>query len=368
MSSASKKRFIIVNLISPFVSHHEGMMELEELKSLVNTWGGATIVRVIQRRMKPDASTYVGEGKAQEVVEIVQKEKIDAIVINDIVKPGQLFNLEKLCWPVNPNIQVWDRVDLILQIFKKHAKTSEAKLQIKLAEMRHMGPKMYGLGGVLGRQGGGIGTRGAGETNTEVMKRHWRDEMKTISEKLKKLIEDRNRQRERRKELGLKTISIVGYTNAGKTTLFNLLTGKKKLAKDILFATLDSSVGKIYFPESQKKILVSDTIGFIQNLPPELIDAFKSTLMESIHADFLIHVIDASDYRMHEKIDVVDSVISDLGIDTKEKIYVFNKSDMMKTFSQDEIKEHYKPYTPLFISAKTEQGIGELLHTIEKKV
>ena len=158
-----------------------------------------------------------------------------------------------------------------------------------------MGPRIFGMGMILSRQGGGIGTRGIGETNTELMKRHWKQAIKKVYDTLEKSVASRERQMDHRKNLGLQTISIVGYTNAGKTSLFNILTHKKHVVENALFATLDSTVGEIYMQSLQKKVLISDTIGFIANLPPSLIEAFKSTLMESVHADIILHVIDASD-------------------------------------------------------------------------
>jgi GTP-binding protein HflX len=356
-----KLRFVLLDVIPPNITKLEADKNLQELISLVDTFGGATIVRVIQRRDRPDSSTFIGSGKAEELVQIVKDEKIDGVVLNGIVKPGQIFNLEKMIWPVNHLIRVWDRVDLILNIFDKHAHTAEAKLQIELARMRHMGPRMFGLGGnELSRQGGGIGTRGAGETNTEQMKRHWRDEMKNVETKLLKLRKDRERQLNHRREIGYKTVSIVGYTNAGKSTLFNTLTGKKKLAENVLFATLDSSVGKIYLPSVQKEILTSDTIGFIQNLPAKLVEAFRSTLMESINADLLLHVIDASDAKMQEKISVVEDTLEDLKIQDKPRIYVFNKIDVDPNWNREDIFKFYGQYSPQFISAKTGDGIDTL--------
>lgn len=359
-------RFILFHLVSSFVSHHEAEYDLDEMKSLVETSGGATIVRVIQRRMKPDNSTFIGKGKAEEIKSYIQQEKIDAVCINAIVNPTQLFHLKQLYWDANPNIEVWDRIDLILYIFKKNAMTAEAKLQIELARMRHMGPRIYGLGSVLSRQAGGIGGRGIGETNIELMKRHWRREMRHIQERLLKLERDHMDKLERRKEAGFQTVSIVGYTNAGKTSLFNLLTAKQKLSKDSLFATLDSTVGKLYLSKKKQEVLVTDTIGFIQNLPPQLIDAFKSTLMETVHADLLLHVIDASDYRMHEKISVVEEVLHDLGVKNIRQIYVFNKIDMVSKLDKKLILEQYKEFAPQFISVKQKKGIDSLIHEISR--
>jgi GTP-binding protein HflX len=232
-----------------------------------------------------------------------------------------------------------------------------------------MGPRIYGLGGtVLSRQGGGIGTRGLGETNIELMKRHWRNEMKKVQEKLTKLEADRARKMQHRTEKGFRTISIIGYTNAGKTTLFNRLTKKNKLAEDILFATLDSSIGKIYLPQLKSEVLVTDTIGFIQNLPPQLIQAFKSTLLESIHADLLLHVIDASDPTLHMKIEVVEKVLKDLGIKDKKQLYVFNKTDVIPNLDEENMRQVYEFYQPQFISVVKNSNIDALLFTIEKQL
>lgn len=360
-------RFILVNLVPLVFNREAALFDLEELKSLVDTLGGATIVRVIQRRTKPDPGTFIGSGKALEVSDLIQKEKINAVVVNNILSSSQIFNLEQIFWKVNPDIKVWDRIDLILNIFDKHAATREAKLQIELARMRHMGPRMYGLGTFFSRLGGGIGTRGKGQTNIELMKRHWRIEMKKIELQLQKLEKNRENQTLRRHELGFKTISIVGYTNAGKTSLFNAFTGKEKLALDVLFATLDSTIGKIHLP-GNKEVLVSDTIGFIQNLPPHLVTAFKSTLMESIHADLLLHCIDASDVLMYEKIEVVENVLKELGIENKKKIYVFNKIDKKDHLDRQEICEIFGQYDPQFISVKTGEGLEELQHIIASKV
>lgn len=184
---AEFKRFVLINVVPPVINHEAALYDLEELKSLVSTFGGSTIVRIIQRKDSPDSHTYIGSGKVEELKGIVKNDYIDVIVINDIVKPTQLFHLKESLWSVNHRIEVWDRMDLILQIFDKHAYTAEAKLQIELARMRHMGPRIYGMGQILSRQGGGIGTRGIGETNTELMRRHWRTAMKEVQEKLSRL-------------------------------------------------------------------------------------------------------------------------------------------------------------------------------------
>jgi GTP-binding protein HflX len=364
MQSRQKRRFILVSIVPPSCPRKQAEEELEELKSLVDTYGGADVIEIIQRRSHPDGKTYVGSGKAQAIAHLVGRKRIDVVVINAIVNPTQLFNIQKLCWTANPLIEIWDRADLILHIFQNHARTAEAKLQIELARMRHMGPRIYGLGMSFSQQAGGIGTRGLGETNVELMKRHWRDEMRRVRDRLESMAQNRRRQLGRRRDLGLRTVSIVGYTNAGKTTLFNLLTGKDKLSRDILFATLESTVGRLYDPDKGNRILVSDTIGFIQNLPPSLIDAFKSTLMESMHADLLLHVIDASDPRMDDKIAVVERILADLKLQEKKKFYVFNKSDLVDEERLSFITKKYSSFSPKFISVIEGTGIKNLYHEI----
>lgn len=360
MENQNSKRYILIDVVPLTIKREDAKENLDEMISLISTLGGAQIVEIIQRRANPHPGTYIGSGKAQEVALLIEKHKVDVVVINGITTSTQSYKLLSKYWKINPNIEVWDRVDLILQIFAKHAKTKEAKLQIELAKMKHMGPRMYGLSEELGRQGGGIGTRGAGETNVEIMKRHWRDEIKSTQKKLEEIEKTKQRQLERRKQIGFKTASIVGYTNAGKTTLFNLLVKKQKLAKDVLFATLESTTGKVYLPDAKEEILLSDTIGFIQNLPPDLIQAFKSTLFESINAYMLLHVIDASDPKMYEKIKVVNDILQELGINDKKQIIVFNKSDRITNEEKNKIAANFKNHSYIFISAKNQLGLEEL--------
>ncbi len=362
----SARKFLLVSIIPQKVTEEDALRDLRELKSLVESYGGVVVDLVTQSREIHDKGMYIGTGKVQEVTGIIKQKHIDVVVLNAIVNPGQLYDMKSIFYNSNPGIEVWDRVDLILHIFSKHAKTSEARLQIELAAMHHMGPRVYGMGMVLSRQTGGIGGRGIGETNTELMKRHWRDQIKKTQDKLVKLSSDRRHQLERRQKIGLQTVSIIGYTNAGKTSLFNYLSGKKKLSHDILFATLDSAVGKVYFPDIQKEVLLSDTIGFIKNLPAKLVEAFKSTLMESIHADLLLHVIDASDADMEKKIVVVEQVLWDLHIASKKKLYVFNKMDMANGFDQHKVQEKFGLFHPQFVSTKTGDGIESLRQIIQQ--
>lgn len=364
MLNQAKQRFILIDVVLPQVPKEDAELDLAETISIINTLGSGKIAKIIQKRAHPDPATFVGKGKAEEIADMVRSEKIDVVILSASAKSTQLYRLLQMYWGINPNIKVWDRIDLILNIFAKHARTAEAKLQINLAQMRHMGPRIYGLSEELGRQGGGIGDRGVGETNVELMKRHWREQMKNTKTQLVKITKGRQAQLDRRRAGGFKTVSIVGYTNAGKTSLFNILTNKQKKAQDILFATLDSVVGKLYFQESRTEVLVTDTIGFIKQLPPSLIDAFKSTLMESINANLLLHVIDASDTRMYEKIQTVEKILTELGIKEKPIINVYNKADNLTEAEIIELKKK----NGIVISVKEQAGIEVLIKTIQSSL
>lgn len=353
-------RVILIDLAEPYRHIDTVLSDLAELKSLVKTYGGVDVASMIQHRARPDKATFIGSGKVQELISLVQKEIVDIVVINAIVNPTQLHHLTELLWTVNPDIQVWDRIDLILNIFERHARSAEAKLQIEIARMQHMGHRIYGLGErYFSRQAGGIGTRGIGQTNIERMKLHLKNQIRIKKDELKKVERQRERQLQRRRENGIGSISIVGYTNAGKTSIFNLLTGKQNEVRDELFVTLDTTTGELPHGKN-KKMIVSDTIGFIQNLPLTLFESFRSTLMETVWSDVIIHVIDVSDEKMEEKISAVEQILSDLSVHSKKKIYLFNKIDLLGEKKQDVIqmlKEKYTRYTPHFISIKDGQGV-----------
>ena len=333
-----KMRAILVDVIDSRTPKAEAEKRLVEMENLVNTYGGIVVLKSIQKRGMPDYGTYIGKGKLEEIIKIGEEVEADILIINNLLKPKQIFNLDEALSKIH--MKSWDRIDLILKIFDKHAKTTEAKLQIELAAIKHMGPRIYNMGIELSQQAGARGTLGgSGETNIEVMKRHLQGHELSVLKKLEHYELINKGHRDRRKRQNFQSVAIVGYTNAGKSSLLNALTGKELYIADELFATLDTRVAKIYIPPASnsedgkyvpgREIMVSDTIGFIQDLPPELIQAFKSTLAEAIAADLILHVIDINDPDFYEKIKVVEDILKQLGLEDRRKIYVFNKVDLL---------------------------------------
>ncbi len=371
-----KPRAILIDVVPPRTDPKIAERRLLELESLTDTFGGIVVVKLLQKKDSPNYRTYIGPGKIDELITLAKAEKATLIVVNNLLKPRQMYELNQKLRP--HKLVAWDRVDLILKIFQQHAKTVEAKLQIKLAAIDHMGPRIFGMGMEMMQQVGGVGVRGGqGETNTELMKRHLTKEAEHVKKELEKIGRTRKLHRDRRARLGLQTVSIVGYTNAGKSSLLNALTRKGAYVADALFATLDTRVGKILIPRSAEKeeavpeitpVLASDTIGFIQDLPPQLIQAFRSTLDETVAADLLLHVIDVSDTYMSEKIEEVEGVLAQLELEHAQAIYVFNKMDRVKRIAKATLLKKYKEKTPVFVSAVTGDGLEDLKYMIGKRL
>ncbi len=310
---------------------------------LVETYGGIVIEKILQKRGRPSSKTYLGTGKAEEAAKIAKEMKVDMAIFNGFLKPHHAQNLGRL-FSYNPDdprpearIPIWDRTDTILKIFEKHARSQVAKLQIKLAQLKHQIPKIYQYHEKLfDRERGGIsGTRGSGEKGIETEKRHIREQIKEIEKKLDQFNIVQKNQHERRQREGLKTVALVGYTNAGKSTLLHALTKKEVTIRDELFSTLDTSIGALWFPDPKnpgrgQKVLIADTIGFIQNLPPHLMESFKATLAEVVEADLILHVIDSSDSHQRMKIEVVERILSELVDKDKRVLRVYNKSDQQR--------------------------------------
>lgn len=351
------RRFLVIEVIGTHKHREEAIRNMVEVEQLIKTFGGELVVKSIQHRAHPHPATHIGRGKLEWLKTEVTDKQIEVVIINALLKPSVLFRIEKYLWPVNQKITVWDRVDLILAIFDKHAMSKEAKLQIELARLSHTGPRIYGLGGKeLSRQGGGIGQRGGyGETNVEFEKRQIKQKGQKIKKELIRLAKLKHERVRFRKELGLGPVALVGYTSAGKTTLFNALTGKNKAVKSDLFTTLDTVVGKMKTPDSRVPILISDTIGFIDNLPPNLIEAFKSTLIETLESKLILHVVDITDPRRIQKIEVVNKILTDLSI--KQPVWlVLNKIDRLET--------KFEAAGEMMISAKTGENIDRLKELI----
>ncbi|MBI2475218.1 GTPase HflX [Candidatus Uhrbacteria bacterium] len=359
----SQQKAILIDLIHPKMLGEHAMDRMEELEELVHTYGGIVIVKKWQKRFAPHPKTYIGIGKVLELGEEGKKLGASFLIINAQLKPRQTFELSEQLRKYK--IQVWDRIDLILKIFAKHAKTTEARLEIELASIRHMGPRIFGMGMELSRQAGGIGTIGIGETNIERMKRHLKEKERRIKDKLETYQKGRDLQRASRKRNNLKTVAIVGYTNAGKTTLLNALTGRREYAANELFATLDTRVGQLFLPKQAEVALVSDTIGFIKQLPPELLSAFASTLSEAVDADLLLHIADASDKHFFQQLGCVDDILKRLEVDQKPRILVLNKTDLVSSSTKNDIISRLGDRKAICISAKKGTGLRDLILKIE---
>ena len=376
-------RVFLVDLVDKQTSREILEDRMRELENLVNTYGGVVVLQKYQKKDQPDLRTYVWKGKLEEIVEDMLRLEANLLVIGNALKPAQIYAINEKLRLVSEEqnlkekMVARDRVDLILKIFEKHAEWGEARLQIELAAIKHMGPRIYGMGMELSRQWGSSGsgswaTRWAWETNTEKMKRHLKEKVLKIEKKLVEYEQMRKLQRDARKKKGMPTIGIVWYTNAGKSSLLNALTNKGVLAENKLFATLGTNVGKCYLitnPETWlgKEVLLNDTIGFIRDLPPKLVKSFSSTLEDSIESDFLLHVIDASDPFVDERIEVVHKVLSDIWAH-QEKILVFNKIDKADEERIAQLREKYSDFNCVFISVKEWKGFEELRWKLIEKV
>lgn len=327
---------------------------LHELSQLAETAGAEVVAQIQQKRDLPDTALFLGKGKIEELGLLIQDYRATLVIFDDELSPSQQRNIENIL-----NVKVLDRTALILDIFAQRARSFEGKLQVELAQMQYRLPRIGGQGLVLSRLGGGIGTRGPGETKLEVDKRKIRNRITEIERQINTIKKQRLLQRETRVNAKIPTVALVGYTNAGKSTLLNLLTTSDVLAEDKLFATLDPTTRKLTL-DNAKSVLLTDTVGFIQKLPHQLVSAFRATLEEVQSADLLLHVVDCSHVNYMEQINSVMNVLAELESDDKPTIMVYNKCDKLESIP------NYKKDTELFISAKKQIGIVDLLKKIEE--
>ena len=356
MSELVKKQVITVAIAKNTAELPECETSLDELERLLDTAGAEVYARVIQVKDSFDPRTCIGSGKVSEIAEIAKNASIEMVVFDFELSPMQIRNLENDIG----NVIVIDRSMLILDIFALHAKSGEGKLQVELAQLKYTAPRLVGRGVELSRQGGGIGTRGPGETKLETDKRHLREKIANLEARLAELEHNRSVMRAQRDRSGLVKLAVVGYTNAGKSTLLNRLTGADVLAEDKLFATLDPTTRKMQLP-SGETVLLTDTVGFIRKLPHHLVKAFKSTLDELKYADILMIVCDAADPEMNEQLKVTEQIVEELGAVDKPKIYVYNKCDLCDNKESGLLAEN-----SVMISAKEDKGIDLLIETVER--
>ncbi len=332
---------------------------LDELEELAETAGAETVGRLVQKREAFHPGTYIGKGKMDELREMVVRLSADTVVCDDELSPAQITNLQD-----ELECRVIDRTVLILDIFAAHARTSEGKLQVELAQLRYRSSRLIGLGKVLSRLGGGIGTRGPGEKKLEMDRRLIKERIATLNRQLKDVVQSRDTMRRQRSLSQTPTVAIVGYTNAGKSTLLNTLTEASVLEEDKLFATLDPTTRALEL-ENGQKILFTDTVGFISKLPHQLIKAFRSTLEEAKYADLILHVVDASNTEYERQMEVVYDTLKELGVVDKPVLTVFNKIDCVDEGEKDSLKD-LKSDGFVQISAKHSQGLDLMLEEIER--
>lgn len=348
------ERVILVGVSVPGEEDMES--SLDELSELAATAGAVSVGRVIQSRDQIHPGTYVGKGKIDEIKDLIWELEATGIICDDELSPVQMKNLQD-----ELEVKVMDRTLVILDIFAARASTSEGKIQVELAQLKYRQTRLTGFGTSLSRLGGGIGTRGPGEKKLEMDRRLIKSRIAQLNRELKDVKRHREITREQRSKSRIPVIAIVGYTNAGKSTLLNTLTGAGILAEDKLFATLDPTTRSLKLP-SRQEILMTDTVGFIRKLPHHLIEAFKSTLEEAKYADMILHVVDASNPQMDEQMYTVYETLQNLGVKDKPIITVFNKQDRLE---EAVLVRDFKADYTVKLSAKTKDGIPELLETIE---
>ncbi|OOF55710.1 GTPase HflX [Rodentibacter genomosp. 2] len=358
-SSSQCDTAIVVHV---FFSQNKNLDDLKEFLLLAKSANVNTLEVITTSRSTPQAKYFVGEGKAQEIAEAVKIYNADVILVNHQLTPAQTRNLENLC-----NCRVVDRTGVILDIFAQRARSHEGKLQVELAQLKHLATRLVRRKTGLDQQKGAVGLRGPGETQLETDRRLIKVRIGQLQNRLAKVEKQRNQNRQTRQKADIPTISLVGYTNAGKSTLFNAITQAKVYAADQLFATLDPTLRRLHIQDVGTTIL-ADTVGFVRQLPHDLVSAFKSTLQETVEANLLLHIIDATDPRMSENIEAVVSVLEEIKADNVPALLIYNKIDLLNdVLPHIEYDDENKPIA-VYLSAHNEEGIDLLLEAIKLRL
>jgi GTP-binding protein HflX len=356
-----QERALLIGLEQEGVSKWDLRDSMDELRELASSAGAHVVDSVTQKLQKPTAPYYIGKGKAELIKQSFQTQRVTSVIFDNELSPAQGRNLENLL-----SRKVLDRTQLILDIFAQRARSREGRLQIELAQLQYLLPRLTRMWTHLSRQTGGIGTRGPGETQLEVDRRRVQERIARLERDLEDVRKQRSVQRQGRKRHQWPVAAVVGYTNAGKSTLLNLLTGADVLAENKLFATLDPTTRSFVLPNKQR-MLLTDTVGFLRNLPHTLIESFKATLEEVVEADLLIHVVDLSHPRVDEQIEAVDAVVKELGAFGKQTVVVFNKIDAVE--NRDQIDAYVKKFPgSVAISARTGAQVDHLVQTLQDAV
>jgi GTP-binding protein HflX len=359
-TTPTRERAAIVGLTTATSRRLQAERSLDELAGLAEAAGAIIALRMSQERPRPDPATFLGSGKVDALAAACEEVGIDVVIFDNELSPAQLREIE-----ARVQRKVLDRTQLILDIFARRARTREGKWQVELAQLEYLLPRLVGAGTALSRLGGGIGTRGPGETKLETDRRRIRQRIQQISREIDEVRRRRAQLRERRHKQSVPTVSLVGYTNAGKTTLFNVLTREHAAASDALFVTLDPLVRRVRLPD-RRELLVSDTVGFIDRLPHSLVAAFRATLEEVNEADLVLHVIDAASPERERHMAAVRAVLHEIGASEVERVEVYNKCDLLEPSELGRMR--LTDPTALFISAKTGEGRAELLETLASRL
>src|SRR3989441_1195454 len=354
------ERAALVGLVAASARRIEAEQSLDELAGLADAAGGEVVLGMLQERPKPDPATFIGSGKVASLAAACAEADVDVVIFDNELTPAQLRQIEE-----RVDRKVIDRTQLILDIFARRARTREGKWQVELAQLKYLLPRLVGAGAALSRLGGGIGTRGPGETKLETDRRRIRTRIHVVTTDIERVRQRRTQLRERRHKASVPTVALVGYTNAGKTTLFNVMTQSDAEVSDALFVTLDPLVRQVRLPDS-RELLVSDTVGFIDRLPHALVAAFRATLEEVAAADLILHVIDAAAPDRDRRMNAVRQVMEEVGAIEVPLIEVYNKCDELTADERRRLQD--QEAGALCISALTREGMDELLDAVASRV